>query len=112
MGVEKRRRSLLDRFLEQERNPVLTITSALTTALVWMVIVMDLLHTPKDLGDLAELALLVLAFVVGTLINAIAGAFAFSRREYLGGRVAALGIVLWFLTVALVFFVRGNRLWR
>ncbi|MBS1856399.1 MAG: hypothetical protein JST11_13615 [Acidobacteria bacterium] len=76
-----------------------------------MIIVLDLLTKPREWSGLAQGFLLVLVLVLGSLINAIIGRIAVSRGEYCGGRIAVLGICLWFLTVAAFFFMRGNRLW-
>jgi len=72
---------------------------------------MDLLHTPNNWGDLAQLFLLLFILVVGSLFNAIVGGIAASRGEYCGGRVAAFGIGLWFLTFAVFYLARGEHIW-
>jgi hypothetical protein len=100
MVSAKRQRSALDRFLEQERTPVYTAVSILSTVVVWAIITMDCLTKPRDWGGLAQTFLLVFALVVGSLINIVLGVKAFSRGEYCGGRISAVGIALWFLTVA------------
>jgi hypothetical protein len=38
--------------------------------------------------------------VLGFLINLFAGCVAIKRKEFWGGRIAALGIVIWLVTVA------------
>ena len=105
--MHKRRRRLLDNFLEQERTPVFTAIAAGTTVLAWVIIVMNLLHKARDWGGLAQGFLLLFILVAGSLFNAIIGAIAASRGEYCGGRVAALGIAFWFLTVGVLYWARA-----
>jgi hypothetical protein len=40
-----------------------------------------------------------LVLVIGTLTNIVAGCLAYKRHEFLGGRIAALGITVWLLTI-------------
>jgi hypothetical protein len=105
------RRSMLDRFLEQERTPACTGVVALTTVVVWSVVFFDLLHQPRDWGGLAQGFLLVFVLLLGLIVNTIVGGMAARRGEYWGGRIAAFGVALWFLTVFIFFGARGNRLW-
>jgi hypothetical protein len=110
MVSANRQQSFLDRFFEQERTPVYTAVSILTTVLVWAIITMDCLTKPRDWGGLAQALLLVFALVMGSLINIVLGVKAFSRGEYCGGRISAVGIALWFLTVAIFRVTRVGLL--
>jgi hypothetical protein len=111
MMTRGRRRSFLDRFLEQEKTPVCSALAALTTILVWSIVFFDLLHRPHDWGGLAQGFLLVAVLFLGLIANSIVGVLAARRGEYWGGRIAALGAALWLLTVLVFVRVRGNRLW-
>ncbi|HXB69732.1 MAG TPA: hypothetical protein VNY05_15885 [Candidatus Acidoferrales bacterium] len=111
MPTRNSRRRVLDSFLEQENTPVFTSIAAVTGVIGWGIIAMDLLTTPRDWGGLAQGFLLVFILTAGSLFNVIVGAIAVSRGEYCGGRVAALGIGLWFLTAAVFYLVRGGRFW-
>lgn len=73
MPRHKRRRRLPDGFLEQDKSPVFTSIAALTAVIGWVIIVMDLLHTPRDWGGLAQGLLLLFILVVGSLFNALMG---------------------------------------
>lgn len=106
-----RRRSFLDRFLEQQKTPVCTAIAALTTVLVWSIVFFDLLHQPHDWSGLAQGFVLVVVLFLGLIANSVAGVLAAKRGEYWGGRIAAFGAALWLLTVFLFFRVRGDRLW-
>jgi hypothetical protein len=106
-----RRRSILDKFLEQEKTPVFTVVSLLITILVWGVVFIDLLHKPRDWGGIAQLFILIFVLLLGIAINSVVGGIAAYRGEYCGGRIAAVGVALWFLTILIFFRVRGNRLW-
>lgn len=110
MVSANRQQSFLYRLLEQERTPVYTAVSILTTVLVWAIIMMDCLTKPRDWGGLAQAFLLAFALVVGSLINIVLGVKAFSRGEYCGGRISAVGIALWFLTVAIFQITRVGLL--
>jgi hypothetical protein len=105
VSVQKQR-SFLEGFLKQERTPLYTVVSFLMTVIVWAAITLDCLTGPRDWGGLAQAFLLVLALVIGTLINIVLGAIAFSRGEYCGGRLSAIGIALWFVTVAVFRLTR------
>ena len=102
-----RRHRFIDGFLEQEKTPGFTAASMLTTIVVWVFVTVDLLQRP----NWGSLGLLVLPLFLGSLINLVVGSVAAARGEYCGGRIAALGIGLWYLTVLIVYLVRGNRLW-
>jgi hypothetical protein len=110
MVSAKRQQSFLDRFLWQERTPVYTAVSILTTVIVWAIITMDCLTKPRDWGGLAQAFSLVFALVAGSLINIVLGVKAFSRGEYCGGRISAVGIALWFMTVAVFRVTRVGLL--
>ena len=105
--MHERRRGILDNFLEQETTPVFTAIAVGATVLGWVLIVINLLHKARDWGGLAEGFALLFILVVGSLFNAVIGAIASSRGEYCGGRVAALGIVVWFLTVGVLYWGRA-----
>jgi hypothetical protein len=90
----------LDNFLEQETTPVFTTIAVAVTVLGWVFIVMFLLYKPFGWAGLLS-SLLIL--VVASLFNAVIGAIAFYRGEYCGGRVATLGIVIWFWTYAVLY---------
>ena len=79
----------------------------LTTIVVWVFVTVDLLQTPTW-GSLGSL---VLPLFLGSLINIVVGSVAAARGEHWGGRIAAFGIALWYLTVLVVYLVRGHRLW-
>jgi hypothetical protein len=111
MPRHKRWHRLRDGFLEQEKTPVFTSIATVTAVIGWVIIVMDLLHTPRDWGGLAQGFLLLFILVVGSLFNAIIGGIAASRGEYCGGRVAVLGIGLWFLTFSVFYLARGKHFW-
>jgi hypothetical protein len=103
--------SILDKFLEQERSPAFTAISVFTSVLVWLVLMADLCARTDGWGVLAQFYGLILVFLLGLLIKSVVGAIAASRGEYCGGRIAAIGVALWFLTVLIFFLLRGNRLW-
>jgi hypothetical protein len=107
MPMHERRRGILDNFLEQETTPVFIAIAVAATVLGWVIIVMNLLHKARDWGGLAQMFVLLFTLVGGSLFNAVIGAIASSRGEYCGGRVAALGIALWFLTVGVLYWVRA-----
>lgn len=111
MVSAQRQRRFLARWLEQEKTPICTVASILATVVVWVIITLDLLTKPEGWGGLAQLFALVFLLVLGSLINFTLGCIAHTRGEYGGGRIAVLGTMLWFLTVAAFFFIRGNRLW-
>src|SRR5437660_12049701 len=93
MPSNKRRRSSLDKFLEQKKTPVFTAMSVVRTVIVWMIVVMDLLYTARDWGGLAQLFLLMSVLTVGSIINSAFGGTASFGGEYCGSRIAALGRV-------------------
>jgi hypothetical protein len=102
--MARRQRSTLDKFLEQEKAPIFTAVSLLTTVVVWVVVIADILYKPHDpVGPLARFYILILLLLVGLLINAVVGGIAASRGEYCGGRIAAVGIALWLVTTLLLY---------
>ena len=102
----KRQRSFLDRFLEQERTPVYTSLSMLTTVIVWVIITLDCLTNSHGWGVLVQIFLLLVVLAVGSPLNIVFGLLATSRGEYCGGRVSAIGIALWLLTLAVFSVTR------
>ena len=85
---------MLEKFLHQERFPVLTAISLLLTLVVWG-LVMTL-----GLGkfDLVRMPATVVLLGVGAPLNGLAGFLASSREEHGGLEVAVGGIVLWLVT--------------
>ena len=104
---------ILNRFLDQRRDPWFTVLSVLTTVVVWTAILL-LPYTGHTRGRGWHLAYILswLAVPVGLVVNAIAGAMAHDRGEYRGGRIAAIGIALWAVTglgqVALPRYLAGR----
>jgi hypothetical protein len=107
MSPHKRRRRFIDGFLDQETTPACTAASVLTTVGIWIVVALDLVRT----GDWGSFGLLITALFFGSLLNVVLGSVAAARGEYCGGRIAALGILLWYLTVLTFYVARGGRLW-
>jgi hypothetical protein len=112
MANVKLPRGGFDRFLEQERTPVCTVATLLTTAAGWVILILDLLHGPRDWGALAQVFVIGFVLVVGSLMNAVLGGIGWRRGEYGCGTLAMCGIGVWFATVILVYSFRGNSLWR
>jgi hypothetical protein len=105
--AKRRHESILKNFLEQEKIPKFTILSLLTTMVVWLVLVHFLLMDPGDgWGASAQFWISIYVVCGGGLINGSLGGAAHDRREYCGGRVAALGITLWVLTAVVLFRFR------
>jgi hypothetical protein len=102
----KTRPTSLDRFLEQERTPVCTAASILTTVLVWAIVMLDCLTRPRDWSGLAQFFLLVVSLTVGSLINISLGLIGLSRHEYRSGHVSLVGIAMWLLTIAALWLAR------
>jgi hypothetical protein len=98
--------SILHRFLEQKRAPIFTGVSLLTMVLVLPLVIVLLVQKPEAWGELAQLAALVLLMIIGMLIDGIVGSIAHARREYCGGWIAALGVVVWVLTLVIVTTLR------
>ena len=98
--------SILRRFLEQERTPAFTGISLFTTALVWLLVVVLLVHKPGAWAEMAQLAALLVLIVLGMLVNGVLGAVAHARGEYCGGWIAGLGVAVWFLTLFMLAVLR------
>jgi hypothetical protein len=96
----------LHKFLDQEPAPVFTAIAVVTTAVVWAVLIAVPALGPKDWGALAALVLTCFVLIAGLLVNVCAGLIATARGEYWGGRIAAMGIALWFVTVAVLIGIR------
>jgi hypothetical protein len=97
---------MFERILNQERTPVWTVISLLTTVLVEAAIILIVLTAQTDAwGRLGACILIGLAGAVGFLVNCIAGSKAAKRGEYLGGRIATVGIAIWVVTVLGIFVI-------
>jgi hypothetical protein len=64
---------------------------------------------PKDWGALAAFDLTGLVLMAGLLVNVCAGFIATARGEYWGGRIASMGIALWFVTVVVLIEIREHQ---
>jgi hypothetical protein len=95
----------LHKLLHQARFPLWTVISVLITVLVETVIVTmanPVVDQSAPLGWVAPFgAVLItdLMVVLGFLINLVAGCVAIKRKEFWGGRIAVLGVVVWIATV-------------
>src|SRR5436190_23130077 len=93
----------LNRFLDQERAPVSTAVSCLTTLAVEVVILLAARSVPSAGFAAAGVAFLTGLLVLGGIaINIVLGSVAHSRGEYGGGWIAAAGIAIWLLTIGSV----------
>lgn len=99
---------IFQKILEQERNPVFTAISVLTTFLVWIAVIVLTLHDLNGFAALVQFPLTVIVLLIGFVINGVAGLIASSRGEYLGGQIASLGIILWFVTLCGLMALRGR----
>ena len=91
-------RVLWNRFLHQERIPVFTVISLVTTVAVEAVVV--LFSGPA--GGYAAIGAWGITYFmvfVGFIINIVAGWGAYRRREFWGGRIAVFGMVTWVATL-------------
>jgi hypothetical protein len=91
----------------QERTPVCTAISVLTTVLVDVYLLTFRNIDWGPFGGAFALVFTGLVVLVGLAVNLIVGDIAQSRQEYWGGRIANVGITLWLLTIAL--WVMRNR---
>ena len=108
-ACRQKTRMPLHKFLDQEPAPVFTAVAILTTFVVWAVLIVVPGLGPKDWGALAALDLTDLVLMAGLLLNVWAGFIATARGEYWGGRIAAMGIALWFVTVAVLKGIREHH---
>jgi riboflavin transporter FmnP len=89
---------VIKRIFEQERTPVFTAISFLTTVLALAVIIVMPFLKYRDWGGIVALVFPWLALQAGLIVNCIAGVAAHARGEYLGGRIAAIGAALLLIT--------------
>ena len=86
--------------MDQERAPVFTAISLLTTIVVQGIIIVVASATYTEM--VAIYAALVLAgpvLLTAVVVNSVVGIVASVRGEYWGGRIAAMGIALWIVTL-------------
>jgi hypothetical protein len=107
-ACRQKTRMPLHKFLDQEPAPVFTAIAVVTSAVVWTVLVAVPALGPKDWGALAAFVLTRFVLIAGLLINVCGGLIATARGEYWGGRIAAMGIALWFVTVAVLVGIRKH----
>src|SRR5450759_2508625 len=89
---------------EQERNPVWTnISLSTTVAVEILVLIAANSLSQARFGAIGIVLSTGLLIIVGILINTIAGYRAHERGELWGGRIAALGILVWIVTTAAVY---------
>jgi uncharacterized delta-60 repeat protein len=90
----------LYKFLDQERTPVCTAVSFLTTVAIEAVMLVVVQSLPRaGLGGILFIPLTGVLLLAGITINIAAGIEARRRGEYWGGRIAVGGIALWFVTI-------------
>jgi hypothetical protein len=96
---------MLHKFLHQERFPLFTVLSILTTLLIWAAVIkiIESAAAPapesgfpllRGVGVVLTVIAMVALGVYGIVLNGIWGILAHFRREYCGGRIAAAGIAL------------------
>jgi hypothetical protein len=98
MGTGFGARMSWNKFLHQERIPVCTVISVVTTVAVEAVVV---LCSGSAAGYAAIGAWVITYFMVfvGVIINIVAGWGAYRRRECWGVRIAIFGMATWFATL-------------
>ena len=98
--------TIFHRFLDQERTPVFTTISLLTTVFVLFVMILVPSFTYRDWGAPAAYIFTLLVVVFGAAANIIVGFCASVRGEYCGGRIAAMGMALWLVTGVVLSAIR------
>jgi hypothetical protein len=96
----------LDRNFDQERRPVFTLVSCVTTLIVSATLIIVNTAHYQDWSALLKLPLTYGPLFLGVLTNFFAGVMAYSREENWGGRIGAAGIAICVLTW-LVLHQRG-----
>jgi hypothetical protein len=95
---------LLEKLVKQKRLPVYTVTSILVTVLVEF----EMMSGSRPARDsrypvpemVGNLMFKLLAVFFGFIVNIVAGRVAHKRGEFWGGRIAAVGIAVWLVTLA------------
>ena len=97
----------LENLLHQDRLPVCTGISLLITVAVEFVVLDAGWSLPgSGFGALGIVLSTGLIVAVGVIGNSVAGHFSRKRGEYWGGRIAALGVAIWAVTVAAFYFLQ------
>jgi hypothetical protein len=90
----------LSKYFDQERNPVCTGISLVTTVAIEVVLFFAADALPHaGFGAIGVYLLAALAVIVGVVTNLVLGSIAVRRGEYRGGHIAEAGIFVWLVTI-------------